>query len=129
MTKILGFIFGDMATGWILKAIYISIVVLIYGLVIASITFVIGALMTTYTLTTDVLSLIESYNSSASSSTSSIMSSFFQLLSCIGIIDAINATKLMFFSAVSFLLLRLLYLQIMSAVLTLLRIVTPLLTR
>ena len=126
MTKILGFIFGDLITGWVIKGIYITVVALFYGLIISTVVFVTGALMTTYTLTTDVLTFIESYSASASSSNNDVMSAFFQLLSCIGVIDAFNATKIMFFSSFSFLLMRLLYLQIISILLVFHKLMTPL---
>jgi len=129
MNKILGFIFGDLVTGWVIKGIYIAIIGLFYGLIISSVVFVIGALITTYDLTTSVLAFIESYSANASSSNSDMMGAFFQLMSCIGIIDAFNATKLMFFSSVTFLLIRLLYLQIISILLIFHRFMTPLISK
>lgn len=127
MTKILGFLFGDALFAWGQKALYTTIIWLVYGMIIASYAFVIDALIVTYNLITQMMVFISNYSSTASSNDS--LGVFFQLLSCVGFIDAFNATKIMFFSSVSFLLLRYLYLQTVSIILILHRFMTPLLTK
>lgn len=129
MTKILGFLLGDSMFAFAQKALYIAIVTMFYGIMVASYVFIIGALMTTYNLTSEVMTMISNYSSSASSSNSNTLGAFFQLLTCLGIIDSFNATKIMFFSSLTFLFLRFLYYHTLSALLLFHRVMTPLLTR
>jgi hypothetical protein len=131
MAKILGFLLGDSMFAFAQKALYIAIVSMFYGIMISSYVFIIGALITTYNLTSEVMTMISSYsaNASSSSSSSDTLGVFFQVLSCTGVIDAFNATKLMFFSSISFLFLRFLYFHTLSALLLFHRVMTPLITR
>jgi len=88
------------------KALMVAIQAVYLALVFAIYSFLITWVIQTYNL---VSAVIDYLNSGGGISDSQILNKFWGLLNCVGFVDAFNASKPMLFSALTALLLALLY--------------------
>jgi hypothetical protein len=128
MRKILELLTGDFIIKWVFRIAYFSILIIFYGIYVSAYVFLFDALITVYNLTTTLLSNLQSFSSSASSS-NAVMSHFWGGLSCLGVIDALNNSKVFFLSSVTFLFLRFAYMHIVDAFKLLAVFLSPLLPK
>lgn len=98
--------------GWLLKKIgmstfIIAIEVVRWAVIITAYVFILSTLVDLYNLISSFLELAS--GSGASSDSTGILIKFFGLLNCVGFIPAFNAVKPAIFSAITFVLLKILY--------------------